>query len=528
MNTYFELALAPGQYVSIFTFPPPENKKMALSDPNQPKRRQTVRRKDERLLRNQINRYNQLLHIGQLITSEMGFDKLFEVIVEQIKQIMDSESCSVFLIDEQERNLTAFVSTDLKRDEIVLPKNTGVAGWVYQNKIPLIVSDAYMDDRFYRGIDKRTGFQTRAIMCVPLINREYECIGTLQALNKKSGQYNQEDQEILLHLANYVTIALENSMLYEKLKASDKAKQKVIHHLSHELKTPLAIILTVLDLIERKTEQANDKNLQKTIARGKRHVKRLMDLQDKVDDIIRERSIEEKAGLLGIIDDAASIMDEMDDTTAGQYADVIKLMKDRIESIFKMKDIRLEKIRLDEFLPQMLSRKLLSNNRNYPEIITHIEKGLFIVTDRGVLEKVIVGLLKNAVENTPDEGQISVSALSDENSIRIVVHDCGIGIIKEHQKNIFSGFLPARYLENYSSKKPYDFNAGGAGLDLLRIKMFGEQFGFTVDFESTRCKYIPLETDQCPGKISDCKHVKNRSGCLASGGSTFAITFQKN
>ena len=193
-----------------------------------------------------------------------------------------------------------------------------------------------------------------------------------------------------------------------------------------------------------------------------------------------------------------------------------------------MEDIRLEKIRLDEFLTQILSRKLPSNNRNYPEIITHIEEGLSIVMDRGVLEKAIVGLLKNAVENTPDVGQISVSALSAENTIRVVVQDCGIGITKEHRKNIFGGFLPAQNLENYSSKKPYDFNAGGAGLDLLRIKMFAEQFGFTVDVESTRCKYIPLDTDQCPGKISDCKHINDRSGCLSSGGSTFAINFPKN
>ena len=501
---------------------------MALSDPNHPKRRQTVRRKEERLLRNQINRYNQLFHIGQLITSEIGFDNLFEVIVEQIKQIMDSESCSVFLIDEQERNLTAFVSTDLKRNEIVLPKNIGVAGWVYNNKIPLIVSDAYSDDRFYRGIDEQTGFQTREILCVPLINRDYDCIGTLQALNKKSGNFSQEDKEILLHVANYVAIAIENSMLYEKLKASDRAKQKMIQHLSHELKTPLAIISAMLELIERKTQAKNDKNLQWTIARGKRHVKRLMDLQDKVNDIIKERPIKEKAALLCIIDDAAGIIDELDDTTAGKYADVIKLIKDRIESIFKVEDIRLEKIRLDEFLTQILSRKLPSNNRNYPEIITHIEEGLSIVMDSGVLAKAIVALLKNAVENTPDEGQISVSALSAENTIRVVVQDCGIGITEEHRKNIFGGFLPAQNLENYSSKKPYDFNAGGAGLDLLRIKMFAKQFGFTVDVESTRCKYIPLDTDQCPGKISDCKHINDRSGCLSSGGSTFAINFPKN
>ena len=79
----------------------------------------------------------------------------------------------------------------------------------------------------------------------------------------------------MLHLANYVTIALENSRLYEKLKASDKAKQKVISHLSHELKTPLAILETIFALIERKLTAAHDRSLDRIIARGKRNVSRL-------------------------------------------------------------------------------------------------------------------------------------------------------------------------------------------------------------------------------------------------------------
>jgi K+-sensing histidine kinase KdpD len=308
---------------------------MASSEASPPKRRQTVRRKDERLLRNQISRYNQLFQIGQLITSEMDFDNLFKVIVEQTNQIMDSARSSVFLVDEKGFSLAAFVSTDLKRNEINMPKNSGVAGWVYSNKTPLIVPDAYSDPRFYPGIDEKTGFKTKNILCVPLINRDYQCIGTLQALNKKSGDFTRDDKEILMHLANYITIAIENSKLYEWMKASDRAKQKVISHLSHELRTPLAIISAIFGLIERKTKIANDQNLQNTIARGKRHVKRLMELYEKVDDIVKERPVEEKARMLGVIDDVVGLAEELDDQTAGQYADVIKLIKNRVESIFK-------------------------------------------------------------------------------------------------------------------------------------------------------------------------------------------------
>jgi signal transduction histidine kinase len=498
---------------------------MTSSDPSQPKRRHSVRRKDERVLRNQISRYNRLFHIGQLLTSEMGFDHLFEVIVEQTKEVMESDRCSVFLIDEQELDLTAFVSTDLKRNEIVLPKTEGIAGWVFENKIPLVVPDAYADSRFYQGIDDKTGFKTLNILCVPLINRENKCIGTLQALNKKSGDYSQDDKEIMLHLANYVTIALENSQLYEKLKASDKAKQKVISHLSHELKTPLAILESIFELIAKKTMAANDRSLDKMVARGKRNVARLAQLQEKVDDIIRERPIEEKAGILPIIEDALSLVEELDDSTAGQYADVVQSIKDRIESIFKVRDIRIEDIQLDDFLTDILDRKLPSNDRDYPEIKAEIEKELVISMDRGVLEKGVVGLLKNAIENTPDEGRITVSAQSIDDHICIEIQDDGIGITDEQRNNIFGGFLPAQQTEWYASKKPYDFNAGGAGLDLLRIKLFSERFGFGVEFDSTRCKYIPLDTNLCPGKVSDCRHIRDRAGCLSSGGSTFKITF---
>jgi signal transduction histidine kinase len=501
---------------------------MEPSEVNLPKRRQAVRRKDERLLRSQISRYNQLFQIGQLITSEMDFDNLFKVIVEQTNQIMDSERSSVFLVDEKGFNLAAFVSTDLKKNEINMPKNAGVAGWVHSNKTPLVVPDAYADPRFYPGIDEKTGFKTKNILCVPLINRDYKCIGTLQALNKKSGHFTKDDKEILMHLANYITIAIENAKLYEWMKASDRAKQRVISHLSHELRTPLAIISSIFELIEKRTKKANDKDLKKTIARGRRNVKRLMALQEKVDDIVSERPVEEKSRMLGIIDDVVGLAQELDDQTAGQYADAIELIKNRVESIFKVDETRIENIRLGNFLDEILARPLPSYQRNYPEILTRIEKGLTIAMDKEVLGKVIIALLKNAIENTPDEGQITISALSTENYIYIDFQDCGVGIIPEHRKNIFGGFLPTQSTELYASKKPYDFNAGGAGLDLLRIKMFGEQFGFAVTFESTRCKYIPLATDECPGKISECPHIKDRSGCLSSGGTTFTITFLKN
>ena len=493
---------------------------------NPPRRRTTVRRAEDRLLRKQIDRYVQLFHIGQFITSAINFDTLFDVVAEQTNQIMNTERCSVFLIDENGTELTAFVSTDLKKNEIKMPCNQGVAGWVYCNKLPLVVADAQADPRFYPAIDQITGFNTKNILCVPLVNRKEACIGTLQALNKKSGDFTDDDRELLGYLSNYVTVALENAKLYEELKSADEAKKRVIDHLSHELKTPLSIISAAFGIIEKKADHCADTNIKKAAQRGRRSVLRLMDLQQKVDDIIQLRPIEENMRITRFIEDAFDIIDELDDDNRNGYETVLGLIKNRINSIFVLEEQRIESLALDEIVSGILRTTPPSNHRDYPEIISDIKKGTLVSIDRNVLKKVLAGLLKNAVENTPDEGRIEISVAECGNDVRLEVRDYGIGITAENQKNIFGGFFHAQDTSVYSSKQPYDFLAGGAGLDLLRIKVFSEIFGFSVNFTSTRCKFIPADTDLCQGKISACPYINERAECLTSGGSIFTVDFK--
>ena len=101
-----------------------------------------------------------------------------------------------------------------------------------------------------------------------------------------------------------------------------------------------------------------------------------------------------------------------------------------------------------------------------------------------------------------------------------------MGITPENQKMIFGGFFHTQDTMLYSSKRPYDFNAGGTGSDLLRTQVFSERYGFSVDFNSIRCGYIPTDKDLCPGRISACRFISNADGCFASGGSVFSIRFR--
>jgi signal transduction histidine kinase len=478
-----------------------------------------------RMMRDQIKQHKMLLELGKIITSEMNLDSLPEVIIEQTNQFMNTEICSVFMFDAENDQLWSLVSTDLERNEIRFPASHGVSGSVFQKKTPLIINDPYSNPLFFPDVDKQTGIRTRNLLCIPLINREKECIGTLQTLNKRTGDFTEEDQELLTSASHYITIALENAKLYEDLKVLDKAKERVINHLSHELRTPIAIISSVFTKIHNIQMETNITGLERALARGQRNLERLMDLQVKIDDILNQRLTEDKEEILHMIESAADLAWDLSRTHNGHVAEMLEIVSNRLESFFSREEVDREEIRIDEFLQDVYDRAISSMGERELEILRKFDSGLCLFMSRNVLEKISTGLLKNAIENTPDEGTIEIIAREENDEIEIAFHDYGVGITPQNQQMIFGGFFHTQDTGLYSSKRPYEFRAGGSGSDLLRIQCFSERFGFSVDFQSTRCKFIPNDTDMCPGKISQCKFITKKPECSASGESTFSVKF---
>jgi signal transduction histidine kinase len=464
-----------------------------------------------------VERYAKLLQVGQIITSEMNLDALFPLIIQHTNSIMDSQASSIFLYDQKSNELWSLVSTNLKKNEIRIPATYGIAGWVFQNRSPTVVSDTSTDPRFDVEVDRKTGFQTRNILCVPLINRQKECVGTLQALNKNGGDFTQDDVELLTSLSDYATIALENSRLYEELKAMNKAKERAINHLSHELKTPLTLISATLAKISNSLSQAKITGMERSVIIAQRNLHRLMRLQEEIDNIINERSVEEQATIHQLVEDALHFIEYQKGMPRGEYGEVLKLISDYMESIYKVDEERVEKLSVEDFLQVLCDKARRAMGKREVEIVQDFVKGVTITANRSALEKVCGGILRNAVENTPDQGKIEVTAKIEGKQLVIHFQDFGTGITAENQKLLFTGFFHTQDTSYYSTKAPYDFNAGGSGADLLRAKVFSERYGFSIDIESTRCSYLPEDTDQCPGRISLCKFIDDKSDCLASG-----------
>jgi signal transduction histidine kinase len=143
-----------------------------------------------------------------------------------------------------------------------------------------------------------------------------------------------------------------------------------------------------------------------------------------------------------------------------------------------------------------------------------------------ILEDILRGLIKNAIESTPDEGSIRIILVQKDKRLLLTVQDSGIGITEDNQKRIFDGLFHTVDTELYGSKKPYDFGAGGKGLDLFLTKVYGQRYGFGLLLESQRCIFLPKDRDICPGRISACSHCRGTSDCEASGGTTFSLSFQ--
>lgn len=309
-------------------------------------------------------------------------------------------------------------------------------------------------------------------------------------------------------------------------KALEKARERIINHLSHELGTPLSIIEGLFARISMALEKGETRKIKDWIERGVRSVKRLKDLKTKIDDILNGRSAREKEKILYVIESALSLLDELKDGHLKERSeDVRRSIVNRLESVYRIEDAGRESILLEVFLDEICDEAILAMSTRQLEIIREFEEGIQLEMDKKVLKKVCEGFLRNAIENTPDEGKIQVVAKSEDGMVKIDVQDSGVGITTENQNMIFGGFFHTQDTGHYATRKPYFFNAGGSGSDLLRTKVFSERFGFEVEYSSTRCRHLPSDKDECPGRISSCPFAKTRDECFSSGGSTFSLHF---
>ena len=170
------------------------------------------------------NEIEALYRIDKFMKSMSDMNKLLEVIISEARNVTDAESCSLVLYDDDQNDMYFKVAmgeegegeVEHKLKRIRMRRDEGIVGWVAVNMQPLNVTDVYNDPRFYKEVDKLTGFITRSILAVPMSWRG-KSIGAIEAVNKCNEEgFSEHDEKVLTVLASQAALVIENARLYEE------------------------------------------------------------------------------------------------------------------------------------------------------------------------------------------------------------------------------------------------------------------------------------------------------------------------
>jgi signal transduction histidine kinase len=396
-------------------------------------------------LRTNLDRLSRLMKIGAAISSELDLDALLRTISETTSHVLQAERSTVFLVDRAKGELWSRVAQGLDREEIRIPLSAGIAGMVASTGTPVRISNAHSDPRFNPEVDKRTGYQTRSILCAPMRNPQGQVIGVFQVLNKRGGEFSTLDEQLLASLSSQAAVAVANAQLYDEvqqaytqLREADKMKSDFLNSISHELRTPLAPILGYTEILL----SGGMGTLPASSIRG-------------------IQAIDESAKrLLGLVESLLAFV-RLDQ---GQVA--LSREPVHLSSLFA----RLE----ESFQGKAADQKLQLT-------IDAAEDLPPILADPQELMTALSHLVDNATKFTPAGGSITlrgkaVAGDGGQPAVEVAIQDTGIGISSEVQTKIFDRF--------YQADSSITRQFGGVGIGLAVVKQIIEAHGSRVLVES--------------------------------------------
>jgi len=471
------------------------------------------------------------------LATTMDLDHLLSVVVSELRSAMDTEAAGVLLYDEVQGDLYWREAQDdrelisARTAELRLPLDGSISGHVFQTGEPALLNNPANNPQFFKPFETRTGFEIRNEIIVPLHTRE-KTLGVLVVINKRNGQFSEDEVHILSSLAGVVALSVENATFFEELMKSyreleelNRAKTKVLNHLSHELRTPLAIIRGTIATMQKKLADKGIKDFERPMERMNRHVLSLNRLENQVESIIRTGYSWEKRLISGFLRAALDLMEVQTEYTP-EIRRATSLLHKWLEKTFPTRRDELERINVKNFGDMILEyiQSKMKQEKRKLTLDFDLENAELLIPNQ-VLVAIMEGLIRNAIEATPDHGTVSVAGHVKGGRYIFSVKDTGIGIPDDAKEFIFEGFYPVQETDDYASRRPYSFNAGGKGMDLLRIRMFSELYGFKVSFTSQRCPLLVGSNGQPQRSVEFCQECLAPAECAHNGGSEFVVDF---
>ncbi len=175
----------------------------------------------------------QFLDVVSDVTSEIELGAMLQKIMREATRMLNADRSTLFLNDEKTGELWSQVGEGLGATQIRFPNHLGIAGAVFTSGETINIPYAYADLRFNPAFDKQTGYFTRSILCVPVVNKDGKTIGVTQVLNKRGGPFTEEDEQRLKAFTAQVSIGLENAKLFNDVQNMKNYNESVLESMTN-------------------------------------------------------------------------------------------------------------------------------------------------------------------------------------------------------------------------------------------------------------------------------------------------------
>jgi signal transduction histidine kinase/CRP-like cAMP-binding protein len=371
----------------------------------------------------QVDKLNMLIDAAKTVNSTLDLDKLLDVILETAIKSIAADRGTLYLVDELKSEIWSKALRGSEVVEIRQPIGKGLSGYVAKTGETINIPDAYNDSRFNADFDKKSGFRTNNVLCMPMRNRDGKIIGVFQMLNKKGGPFTTQDEEFINALSIHASIAIENARLAQEMINNERlsAVGRMASTIIHDIKNPMGTLRVYAQVMKKKSGNEEAAKLADEMIH---QVDRFVNMAQEILDFSRGVS--------------ATNIEET------EFGDVMEGVLAFIEKDLTKRNIKLEK-------------KLSFQGK--------------VKVDQDKIVRVFYNIASNAADAMPTGGTLTVTTDDAGGMVKVDFKDTGTGMPEEVKRKIFEPFV------TYGKKH-------GTGLGMAIVKKVMDDHKGNIEIET--------------------------------------------